>query len=236
VIASPQKGNYVLPKDLPDDCPEMAEHKHYLLDPEFHELFNVPVEDACQGDEDVAGDVVERVEDLAADAEVVTPRTAPATAAKKARRPINPRSSQQRASNVSRSPGPRYATYDGTADYLRHVDRVIPALVYRQKVSVDRVSDGWHLLIIATNARGQTVYLLSSRRGVVPVVPLDEPENAQDRDGRTLTFGYTTVVPPYLQELRLTSKDRSRIVAGILGEFMDPVSSDYVWASRRWPF
>jgi hypothetical protein len=275
-------------KDSSGDRPKVAEPEHPVLDPEFHELFDVSAWSARTAERDVAGEVVQREEEPAAPAKrrfslkrtpypdcfepdhegfdpeaphelepeeppgeaaapphggigtpagvPVRPQPAQADATKKLRRPINPRSSQQRHSHMPAAAGPRYATYDGTADYLRQVDRVIPALLHRGKVSVDQVSDGWHLLVVGTDTDGRDAYFLTSRRGLVPVVALEEPEMGSDRHGCVLVFTYSTVVPPYLSEPRLTHNDRRRVVAGMLREFMDPLPSEFVQSSRRRPF
>lgn len=73
---------------------------------------------------------------------------------------------------------------------------------------------------------------MTFRRGIVPVVPLEEAERGEDRFGRTHTFSYTTDVPSYLRNLRLTYRDRSRIVAAILGTFMDPPDWERVREAR----
>ena len=129
-----------------------------------------------------------------------------------------------------------YRKFNADRDGLLRVGKVMPASLRGTDVSTDGVTDGWHLLVIATTIRGEEIGILVCRRGWMPVGQVDEREG-EDRNGRTVKFSYsTTGTPPRVAGLCLSHKDRDRVVAGILGEFMDPPNWDLINASRRRPF
>src|SRR5437899_1202199 len=69
---------------------------------------------------------------------------------------------------------PVYLGDGGDEDQILRVEAVTPALVHAGKVTTDYVADGWHLLLRVVDRRGRTVHFLTSRHGVMAIVPIDE--------------------------------------------------------------
>lgn len=61
--------------------------------------------------------------------------------------------------------------YDGTEVLLHIVENVTPALVYGAMVSIDRVTDHWHMVVQAMTIHGRIIYLIVSKRGWTPAIP-----------------------------------------------------------------
>jgi hypothetical protein len=117
------------------------------------------------------------------------------------------------------SPPSAYRAYDATEDGVGSVLLIVPALAKGTLVSVDKVADGSQLVVTADSIGG-VVHLLICRGGWQALLELgkqDPLRNGTDEASRPILFRYRVDAH---SALRLSLRDRERIVAALLRTFL----------------
>jgi hypothetical protein len=108
----------------------------------------------------------------------------------------------------------------------------MPAITRGNLVSIECVTEGFHMLVPAVMLDRTEVPLLVNRDGWLPLLqlPTSEPlTRARDRNGRRAVFGFSMVgVPDPACALVLSPADQQKIMASVMdaggvGELMRPV-------------
>ncbi len=144
--------------------------------------------------------------------------------------PPPPRALLQR--RPRRSESLQWRAYNASNDFIARVNWIQPAVTSSSGriVTVGRGGDNFHISVTFVGRDGYDYLIVVCHRGWLPLGAIDPEHDAWA--SASSTHVCTTSSPPAPRNIQLSSNDRKRIAAAILGHFLGPLGSDRSW---RWP-